>query len=174
MDSNTSITETYLAFRLEDEDYAINVSKVFSILEMSPITKVPKSPRYMKGIINLRGTVLPVIDLRAKFGLIEGTMTVDTSIIVISIALEKEEVMAGIMVDAVKEVFEFSEDDIIGIPSIGLNNNNGFISKMTIKDGRFIMVLDVNGVFSGVEIEDIREHAQNGGDKIEKCKHGRG
>jgi len=106
MNTDHQAIQTYLSFRLGEEVFAINVSKVLNILEMKPITRVPKSPEYMKGVINLRGTVLPVVDLRLKFSLPENEITVDTNIIVLNIDKEGEPVTLGILVDSVKEVLE--------------------------------------------------------------------
>jgi purine-binding chemotaxis protein CheW len=157
MSTDLSTLQTYLSFKLDEEDFAINVSKVLNILEMKQITKVPKSPEYMKGVINLRGTVLPVVDLRLKFGLPENQITVDTNIIVLSIDKEGETIMVGILIDAVKEVLEFKDEDIVQSPSIGTKYNSGFISGMWRQDENFIMVLDIDKVFSVEEIIDFQE-----------------
>src|SRR5512145_2602815 len=98
--------ETFLSFKLSEEVFAINVSQVLNILEMNNITAIPKAPNYMKGVINLRGTVLPVVDLRIMFSLPEKETTVDTSIIVLNINLNDESVLVGILVDALREVLE--------------------------------------------------------------------
>jgi purine-binding chemotaxis protein CheW len=150
--------QTYLSFKLSEEVFAINVSKVINILEMCHITKIPKAPSYMKGVINLRGTVLPVLDLRIKFGLTEKETTVDTSIIVLSIDLNGEPVMVGTLVDAVKEVSELKTDEIAPSPTIGSKYNSGFIEGMWRIDDNFIMILDIDKVFSGDDIIDIKEH----------------
>lgn len=154
----SSEIQTYLSFRLGTEVFAINVSKVLNILEMKPITKVPKSPEYMKGVINLRGSVLPVIDLRLKFGMPENKVTVDTNIIVLNIRKESEEIMLGILIDAVKEVLEFKTEEIAPSPSIGTKYNSGFIEGMWRTDENFIMILNIDKVFSVDEIIDFREH----------------
>ena len=156
MDSDNKL-QTYLSFKLGEEVFAINVSKVTNILEMSQITKIPKAPEYMKGVINLRGTVLPVIDLRLKFGLPEKEATVDTSIIVLSINLDGEMVMVGTQVDAVKEVLEFKTDDIAPSPTIGSKYNSGFIEGMWRMGDKFIMILDIDRVFSVDDIIDVKE-----------------
>ncbi len=161
MNTNLSEMQTYLSFRLDKEDFAINVSKVLNILEMSPITRIPKSPEYMKGVINLRGNVLPVVDLRLKFGLGENEITVDTGIIVLSININNEEIMMGILVDAVKEVLEFKDEDIVESPSIGTKYNSGFIKGMRRRDDHFIMILDIDKVFSVDEIVDFQEQIQD-------------
>jgi len=158
MSIDPSAIQTYLSFKLGDEVFAINVSKVLNILELKPITKVPKSPDYMKGVINLRGTVLPVVDLRLKFGLAENETTVDTSIIVLSIDKEGEKVMLGIQVDSVKEVLEFKSDEIAPSPTIGTKYNSGFIEGMWRINENFIMILNIDKVFSVEEIIDFKEH----------------
>lgn len=149
--------QTYLSFKLNEEVFAINVSRVINILEMRHITKIPKAPDYMKGVINLRGTVLPVVDLRTKFGLPEKEATVDTSIIVLSIDLDGEPVLIGTQVDAVKEVLELKSSEISPSPTIGTKYNSGFIEGMWRIEENFIMILDINKVFSADEVIDFKE-----------------
>jgi len=149
--------ETFLSFKLSEEVFAINVSQVLNILEMSQITRIPKAPNYMKGVINLRGTVLPVVDLRIKFNLPEKETTVDTSIIVLNINLNGEGVLVGILVDAVREVLELKNSEIAPTPSIGTKYNSGFIKGMWRTDDKFIMILDIDKVFSTEEIIDFKE-----------------
>jgi purine-binding chemotaxis protein CheW len=156
MDNNIGI-HTYLSFKLSEEVFAINVSKVINILEMSHITRVPKAPDYIKGVINLRGTVLPVVDLRIKFGLPEKEANVDTSIIVLNIELNGEPVLVGTLVDAVKEVLELKSEEIAPSPTIGTKYNSGFIDGMWRQDEKFIMILDIDKVFSTDEVIDYKE-----------------
>jgi len=156
MDNNIGI-RTYLSFKLSEEVFAINVSKVINILEMSHITRVPKAPDYIKGVINLRGTVLPVVDLRIKFGLPEKEVNVDTSIIVLDIELNGEPVLVGTLVDAVKEVLELKSEEISPSPTIGTKYNSGFIDGMWRQDEKFIMILDIDKVFSTEEVIDYKE-----------------
>ena len=160
--------ETFLSFKLSEEVFAINVSQVLNILEMSTITRIPKSPEYLKGVINLRGTVLPVVDLRIKFGLPEKQATVDTSIIVLSVDLEGEAVLVGILVDAVREVLELKNSDIAPTPSIGTKYNSGFIKGMWRMNDKFIMILDIDKVFSTEEIIDFKEQLSNAEPNAEK------
>jgi purine-binding chemotaxis protein CheW len=148
---------TFLSFKLGEEVFAINVFKVINILEMNHITRIPQAPEYMKGVINLRGTVLPVIDLRLKFGLSEKDITVDTSIIVLSIEVTGEPVLIGILVDAVKEVLELKSSDIAPSPTLGTKYNSGFVEGMWRIDEKFIMILDIDKVFSTEEVIDLKE-----------------
>ncbi|MFZ5941675.1 MAG: chemotaxis protein CheW [Bacteroidota bacterium] len=150
--------QTYLSFKMSEEVFAINVSKVMNILEMQHITRVPKTLPYMKGVINLRGTVLPVVDLRVKFGLPEKEFTVDTSIIVLNIEKEGDPLMLGILVDSVREVLEFKDEDIAPSPTIGTKYNSGFIQGMYRIDDRFIMILDIDKVFSVDDILEVKDY----------------
>lgn len=149
--------ETYLSFKLSEEVFAINVSKVINIMEVSKITRVPKAPEYMRGVINLRGTVLPVIDMSIKFGLPEKEKTVDTSIIVLNIDLNGEAILVGILVDAVREVLELRNKEISPSPSIGTKYNISFIEGMWQIEDKFIMILDIDKVFNTEEIIDIKD-----------------
>jgi len=152
MNTDHQAIQTYLSFRLGEEVFAINVSKVLNILEMKPITRVPKSPEYMKGVINLRGTVLPVVDLRLKFSLPENEITVDTNIIVLNIDKEGEPVTLGILVDSVKEVLELKTDEIVPSPTIGTKYNSTFIEGLWPINENFIMILDIDKIFSVDEV----------------------
>ena len=99
---------SYLTFKLGDEFFAANVSKVLNILEMTKVTKVPKAPNYMKGVINLRGSVLPLVDTRIKFDMTETEYTTNTSILVLDINMNGEPVHLGALVDSVQEVPQFT------------------------------------------------------------------
>jgi purine-binding chemotaxis protein CheW len=158
MSTDLTTLQTYLSFKLGEEVFAINVSKVLNILEMKPITRVPKSPDYLKGVINLRGTVLPVVDLRIKLGLPENEITVDSNIIVLSIEKEAETIMLGILIDAVREVLEFKTEEISPSPAIGTKYNSGFIKGMWRVNENFIMILDIDKVFSVEDVIDFQEH----------------
>jgi purine-binding chemotaxis protein CheW len=157
MSTENSKVQTYLSFKMSEELFAINVSKVINILEMRHITRVPKTPTYMKGVINLRGTVLPVVDLRTKFGIAEAENTVDTSIIVLNIDKEGETIMLGTLVDAVREVLELKDEEIAPSPSIGTKYNSGFIQGMYRLEEHFIMILDIDKIFSVDDIIDVKE-----------------
>jgi purine-binding chemotaxis protein CheW len=151
-------SQTYLSFELNEEVFAINVSMVINILEMSHITRVPKTPDYLKGVINLRGTVLPVVDMRLRFGLSQKVDTVDTSIIVLSLDINDEPLRIGILVDAVKEVLVLKTSEITPSPAIGAKYDANFIAGMWRLNESFIMILDIAKVFSTDENIDFCEH----------------
>jgi purine-binding chemotaxis protein CheW len=147
---------SYLSFRIGSEVFAANVRNVLNILEMTKITSVPKSPVYMKGVINLRGTVLPVIDSRIKFGIEETEITSNTCIIVLELHTGGDPIMIGAIVDAVKEVLEIDEGDILPPPSIGTNFNSDYLKGMAQSEESFIMILDAEKVFASNEIVDLQ------------------
>jgi len=150
---------SYLSFQLGQEMFAADVSKVLEILEMRPITKVPRSPSYMRGVINLRGSVLPVLDTRIKFGMETKEDTVDTCIVVLNVLMEGEPLTLGALVDSVEEVLELTEADIEAPPTIGSKFNPEYLHGMVKMDENFIMVLNVDKVFSTDELVMVTETA---------------
>jgi purine-binding chemotaxis protein CheW len=152
--SVTSITGTrqYLTFQLSEEVFALDVSHVREILEFTTVTKVPRTPEFMRGVINLRGSVVPVLDMRLKFGLTQTEKTVDTCIIVVEVFFEDETTIIGALVDSVQEVFELEPDQIEPAPKIGTQLKTEFIKGMGKRDERFIILLDIDKVFSSEEL----------------------
>ncbi|HEY3308514.1 MAG TPA: chemotaxis protein CheW [Desulfuromonadaceae bacterium] len=145
----------YLTFKLDEEVFALDVAKVREILEESSITKVPQTPDFMRGVINLRGSVVPVIDLRLKFGMSATERTVNTCIIVVEVQLEDELIVLGALADSVQEVIEMEPSQIEAAPHIGSRLNTDFIRGMGKHDNRFIMILDIDRVFSSAELESV-------------------
>src|SRR4051812_527420 len=115
----TDTLNSFLTFRLGDELFAANVGKVIEILEVPKITKVPRSPDFMRGVVNLRGNALSVIDSRVKFGLSQTADTVSTCIIVMNVNVEGQNVTLGVVVDAVQEVMEITDTQVQDLPTIG-------------------------------------------------------
>lgn len=146
----TSITETrqYLTFKLSGEVFAVDVAKVREILELITITKVPQTPDFMRGVINLRGSVVPVVDMRLKFGMPETERTVNTCIVVVEVCCEGETLVLGALADSVQEVFELEPEQIEPAPKIGTRINTDFILGMGKSDGGFIMILDIDKCFT--------------------------
>ena len=146
---------SYLTFSLGDEQFALNVGRVINILEMQTITKVPKSPLYMTGIINLRGEVLPVIDGNVKLGLPSTEKTINTCVLVVETILNNDMLKLGIMVDAVHEVLEIDDSSILEPPS--LNKDSGdILSGVVEHDAKFIMVLDISKFLTNQEIVELK------------------
>lgn len=149
-------TTQYLTFTLADEVFAVDVARVREILEMPSITKVPQVPDFMLGVINLRGCVVPVIDLRLKFGMKETAQTVNTCIIVVEVAMDGENIVLGSLADSVQEVIEMEPSQIEAAPHIGTNLKTDFIKGMGKHDGRFVMILDIDKVFSSDELSAVQ------------------
>jgi purine-binding chemotaxis protein CheW len=161
---------SYLSFKLGQETFASNVSKVLNILELTKITKVPKAPEYMMGVINLRGTVLPVINARLKFGMTAVEETTNTCILVLDVVVDGETVKVGAMVDSVEEVLELNEEDIQPPPTIGSKYKSEFIYGMAKSNEEFIMLLDMDKVFSADEIIDLKKKLSKSKDVVEVTK----
>jgi len=140
---------------MRDEYFAINVGKILSILEMQKITEVPDSPLYMKGVINLRGEVLPVIDSHIKFGFENQVeITPKTCILVIEVESSTTDsfLRIGLLVDEVEEVAELQEVDIQEPPTVGNGQSSKYITGMYKKGSEgFIMLLDINNLLSTTE-----------------------
>jgi len=150
-------TRTYLTFTLDQEDFAVDVSGVREVLDYTSVTRVPRTPAFMKGVINLRGSVVPVVDMRLKFGLPEAEKTVDTCVIVLEVEMDGEVTVIGAIADSVKEVFELESRDIEPPPRLGTRFETEFISGMGKHNDNFIIILDVNRVFSTQEMELFRQ-----------------
>jgi purine-binding chemotaxis protein CheW len=162
--SVAGITETvqYLTFKLSDEIFALDVAKVREILEITNITKVPQTPDFMRGVINLRGSVVPVIDMRLKFGMSETEQTVNTCIIVVEVNMDGDTTVLGALADSVQEVVEMGPESIEEAPHIGTKLNADFIRGMGKVDSRFVMILDIDKVFSSDELAVVQGTGDSG------------
>ena len=154
---NKNSTNSYLSFKLGKEEFASHVNKVINILELTEITEIPKAPTCMKGVINLRGMVLPVIDTRMKFGLSATDYTDKTCIVVMELEMDNELVFVGALVDEVVAVLEIDDDQIKPPPSIGNKYRSEFIEGMTKINENFIMILNMENVFSFEEFEELKD-----------------
>ncbi|MFZ5758867.1 MAG: chemotaxis protein CheW [Thermodesulfobacteriota bacterium] len=152
--SVATITQTvqYLTFKLAEEVFALDVAKVREILELATITKVPQTPAFMRGVINLRGRVVPVIDLRLTFGMSRTEQTVDTCIIVVEVDVGGEMIVLGVLADSVQEVVEMEPEQIEPAPHIGTRLNTEFIRGMGKLNNDFVMILDIDRVFSSADL----------------------
>jgi len=157
MAENINTVNSYLSFKLGNEYFAAHVNNVINILELTDITPVPRSPSYMKGVINLRGTVLPVVDTRLKFGMSETVNTQDTCILVLNVEIDGEIISVGGLVDSVQEVLEIEDKDIKPAPSIGNKYKTEFINGVIRLNEEFIMLLDMDKMFSTDDASEILE-----------------
>jgi purine-binding chemotaxis protein CheW len=155
-DSNNS----YLSFRLGEEIFAVHVSQIHKILDMIEVTEIPKAPDYMRGVINLRGSVLPVIDTRIKFGMSPIEQSKSTRILVMEIKMGGEIVMLGLLVDAVQSVLKFEAEDLLPPPKIGNQYQSEFILNMAMVKDKFYIILNMDAVFSSadhISLQDLAE-----------------
>ncbi len=149
----------YLTFSMADEEYGIGILKIKEIIGMMPITTVPQTPEFIKGVINLRGKVIPVIDLRLRFGMEQIDYTDRTCIIVVEIEGSAATVQIGIVVDAVSEVLNVNGDDIEDTPTFGTKLNTEYILGMAKMEGGVKILLDIDKVLNSDEIAVLEKAA---------------
>ena len=142
----------YLTFQLAEEEYGLEILKVKEIIGMMGITELPRTPDYVKGVINLRGKVIPVIDLRLRFGLEEKEHTEKTCIIVVEIDQDGVNAQIGLIVDSVSEVLNVSADDLEETPRFGVAVNTDYILGMAKAQGKVRTLLDIGQVLTAEEI----------------------
>lgn len=164
-------TVQYLAFKLGSEVYAVDVAKVREILDYPPITKVPRTPDFMRGVINLRGSVVPVVDMRLKFGMSMTEKSVNTCIVVVEALVENELTTIGALADSVQEVVELDPANIEPPPKIGSRLKVEFLKGMGKIGENFLMILDIDKVFSSSEMMMVKEAASAGKDLVEPDKY---
>jgi len=142
----------YLTYVLNDEEYGIGILKIKEIIGMMPITSIPQTPEFVKGVINLRGKVIPVVDLRLRFGMEAIDYNERTCIIVVEIESAASTVMIGIVVDAVSEVLNIKGEDIEETPAFGTRLNTDYILGMAKMEGGVKILLDIDKVLSADEV----------------------
>jgi len=162
MENSTELKEVrqFLTFRLAAETYGIEVHKVREILDLPAITKVPQAPEFMVGVINLRGHVVPVVDLRRRFQLETAEQTKDSCIIVVEIDFEGELLTTGIVGDSVEEVIELAEGQIEPPPKLGTQLNAEFIHGMGTLGEEFVLLLDIDRIFTSQDLGDVSTLAE--------------
>ena len=153
-----SITETrqYLTFKLDSEVYALDVATVREVLDFTTVTRIPRTPEFMRGVINLRGSVVPVVDLRLAFGMTATEKTVNTCIIVVEVRLDGDTTIMGALADSVEEVIDLEPEQIQPAPQIGTSIKTDFIRGMGRRDTNFLMILDIDRVFSADQLAGLR------------------
>jgi purine-binding chemotaxis protein CheW len=149
----------YLSFSIRDTDYAVGILKVKEILQYEPTTRVPSTPRSIRGVINLRGQVVPVVDLARKFGLGDTDPTRLTCILIVEALLEGTPAIVGVLADAVREVIELAPEDVEPPPPFGTHVKVDFLLGMGKMGKRFVLLLDIDRVISADEKEFARDVA---------------
>jgi len=142
----------YLTFTLGNELFALGITSVREILDDKNITRIPRTPDFMRGVINLRGHAVPVVDLRLKFGMSKTQLTVNTCIIITEVNADGETMELGALADSVQEVVELTPGQIDPPPRMGAAVDARFIKGMSKLNNAFIIVLDANRIFSAEEL----------------------
>jgi len=149
----------YLTFVLAGEEYGISILKIKEIIGMMPITTIPQTPEFVKGVINLRGKVIPVVDLRLRFGMKKIEYTERTCIVVVEISGGSGTVMIGVVVDSVSEVLNIRAKDIEETPAFGTKLNTDYILGMAKSEGGVKILLDIDRVLSRDEVVQLEKAA---------------
>lgn len=149
----------YLTFHLAAEEYGVEILKVREIIGLMKITRIPQSPHYIRGVINLRGKVIPVLDLRLRFGMETSEDTEQTCIIVVDVTNESGKLMIGVVVDAVSEVVAISQDQIEEAPSVGSHADNARILGIAKIKNEVKILLDIDQVLNLADLADNRDLA---------------
>lgn len=150
-----------LTFLLDRDVYGTAISQIQEVLEHRKVTPVPRTPEFMLGVINLRGNVVPVVDLRRQFGMQLAEITVDTCIIIVDVMVDGEKTPMGILADAVKEVVTLTPEQISPPPRIGSRIDTRFISGMGKREDDFIVILNLPKVFSRDQMQEVIGKAQH-------------
>ena len=156
--SVAAITEVrqYLTFKLDSEIFALDVATVREVLDFTTVTKIPRTPEFMRGVINLRGSVVPVVDMRLCLEMSKTERTTNTCIVVLEVLLDNESLVIGALADSVEEVIDLEPDQIRPAPRIGTQIRTDFLKGMGKREDQFIMILDIDRVFSADEISAVR------------------
>lgn len=149
---DTHGTERFLTFTLAGELFAITITSVREILDMAEITRIPQMPSAVRGVVNVRGTAVPVIDLRLRFGLEAAERTVNTRIIIVEIRAGENTTTLGAIADSVKEVLELDQSSIDPPPTMGAAVSTAFLRGIGKRDGKFILLLDIEKVLHSDEV----------------------
>ena len=149
--------QQYLTYFLADEEYGINIKKVKEIIEYTAITKVPKVPRWIRGVINLRGNVVPVVDLAVRFGLEERPITKTTCIIIVEVQQEAEKAVMGLIADAVNQVIGLRAEEIEQPPAFGTRIRLEYLAGMGKLGKKFALILNIDRVLSASELLTVSE-----------------
>ncbi|MDQ7838024.1 MAG: chemotaxis protein CheW [Thermodesulfobacteriota bacterium] len=154
----------YLTFVLGGENFALETSRVKEVLEYTTITRIPRMPDFLCGVINLRGNVVPVMDMRLKLGMPSAGRTVDTCIVIVEVDFDDESATIGCLVDSVKEVLEIAANEIEPPPKMGMRLGTDFIQGMARQGESFIIILDINRIIAAEDIMLLQGAAGKGAD----------
>ncbi len=159
--SNESVQSQCLSFSLGNEVFALDISKVREVLELTTVSEIPRTPDFMRGVINLRGRAVPVVDMRLKLGMSPVEETVDTCIIILEVQYDDEMLVLGALVDSVREVIDMSAENIEPAPKMGAAIKADYIMGMGRQGDQFIIIVDVDAIFSDEELKAAVDSEQS-------------
>ncbi len=156
-EANEPSIDQYLTFTLADESYGLEILKVREIRGWEPVRDIPSTPDYIKGALNLRGTIVPIIDLRERFGMEKVEYSPVTVVIVLSLGEKAENRVIGIVADGVSDVLDINQQDVRSAPDLGSKIDTRYMQGLYVQDTRMIMLLDVNNLLNPEEFENLVE-----------------
>ena len=163
-EDQASEVQQYLTFLLDEEEYALGILEVREIIEYDTVTVVPTTPKWIRGVINLRGSVVPVVDLAVKFGMGERPITRLTCIVIVETYVEGKQTMMGVIADAVSEVMDIVPKEIQPVPAFGTRIKVDYLEGMAQRGKKFVLLLDIDKVLSAEEILGLSEMAAKMGE----------
>ena len=152
-DTQSTDQTQYLTFNLAGEEYAVGILKVKEIIEYGMLTRVPQTPPSVRGVINLRGNVVPVVDLAIKFGMPRSPLTNRTCIVIVEVELDGEQSVIGVIADSVSQVIDLPSNDVLAPPAFGTRIKVDFLTGMGKSGNKFVLILDIEKVLSGDELK---------------------
>ena len=158
---SASDVEQLLTFKLDDEVFAIEIARVREVLEYTQLTKVPRTPDFLRGVINLRGNVIPVVDLRRMFSMGSTEASVNACIIIVEVEMDGEEMILGLLADSVQEVLELPRAQIEKPPKFGARLKNEFLQGMGRREDHLLMILSIDEVFSSSDLTYVKAAAKD-------------
>jgi len=151
-ESQEAVQQQFLTFFLAEEEYAVNIQRVKEIIEYTTVTKVPKVPQWIRGVINLRGNVVPVVDLAVRFGLEERPVTKTTCIVIVEVEQDSERAVMGVIADAVNQVIDLAPKDIEEPPAFGTRVRLEYLLGMGKLGKKFALILNIDSVLSNADL----------------------
>lgn len=161
MEEEKQQNTTYFVFQVNEEAFTVPVLRVANVLELMTPSRIPETPEYLEGIVNIRGELLPVIDSRIKFGMKKTTRTADACIIVLEIYAKQDNFRIGLIVDKARDVIEVKKDQVERVPDMGLNLNPDYVKGVINRNEEIILMLDIDEIFSQKEVTEINQIKEN-------------
>ena len=148
-------TATYFIFRIREEFFAVEIERVDNVLEMTKPARIPETPEYLEGIINVRGALLPVVNARLKFGMENPEFPEEACIIILEVYSRQEHFKLGVMVDYAEDVFTQQDSTTEKVPDMGLKMNPDYIKGAFVKNDEIVFILDIDEIFSHKEVTEL-------------------